>query len=287
MSLGTRETIRLGLIGDNIRASRSPALHRFCGELCGLDVRYDLFIPPVMGMSFEAVFEMIQAEGVVGTNVTLPYKERVVPMVHISDPMIERIGAVNTVRFSRDGPEGFNTDYSGFVAAYRAAFGNLLPGCVVMIGAGGVGKAVAYGLIALGAEEIAIVDRDNDKAAGLARSICEAGGGRTTGRVATLDALAEANGVINCTPLGMVGYPGSPVPDGMFPRDAWAFDAVYTPVETPFRAQALAAGARFLSGWELFFHQGIDAFEIFTGRRPDDLGRLREMLTDPNLPSPS
>jgi shikimate dehydrogenase len=69
----------------------------------------------------------------------------------------------------------------------------------------------------------------------------------------------------------------------MIPANAWAFDVVYTPVETLFRAQAIAAGAKFLSGWELFFQQGLDAFEIFTGRRPTDLGRLRTMLLDPTL----
>jgi shikimate dehydrogenase len=74
------------------------------------------------------------------------------------------------------------------------------------------------------------------------------------------------------------------VPEGAFPRATWAFDAVYTPVDTPFRAQALAAGAAFLSGWELFFRQGIDAFALFTGSRPDTAA-LRAALGDaPPLP---
>jgi shikimate dehydrogenase len=261
--------IRLGLIGDNIRASRAPALHRYAGELAGLDVSYDLFIPPAMGKSFDEVFAELQAGGIAGVNVTLPYKERVVPKVRVADPSIARIGAVNTVRFGADGAQGFNTDYSGFQAAYRAAFGPTPPGRVVMIGAGGVGKAVAFGLVGLGAAEIIFVEKDMSKAVELAKAVTAAGAGRTKGRVDTLAALKGADGVINCTPLGMVGYPGSPVPDGAFPQGAWAFDAVYTPVDTPFRAQALAAGARFLSGWELFFHQGVDAFEIFTGHHLD------------------
>jgi shikimate dehydrogenase len=82
----------------------------------------------------------------------------------------------------------------------------------------------------------------------------------------------------------MTGYPGSAVPDEAFPRAAWAFDAVYTPVDTAFRTQALAAGAAFLSGWELFFRQGIDAFALFTGHRPD-ASALRSALGDaPPLP---
>jgi shikimate dehydrogenase len=279
----SKRTIRLGLIGDNIRTSRSPALHRICGQLCDLDVRYDLFIPPDQGETFEAILAQMQKDGFAGTNVTLPYKERAAPMVRIADPMIARIGAVNTIRFGPDGPEGFNTDYSGFISAFRVAFTDLPPGKVALIGAGGVGKAVAFGLIALGATEIACIDQDLAKANTLAQSLAKCGGNRTKAYVAGMEAVAVADGVINCTPLGMVGYPGSPLGDGLIPANAWAFDAVYTPVETQFRAQAIAAGAQFLSGWELFFHQGVDAFEIFTGRRPTNMGQLRAMLLDPAL----
>ncbi len=272
--------IRLGLIGDNIRASRAPALHRLCGLLTGLEISYDLFIPPALGESFDETFERLRNSGFAGTNVTLPYKEKVVPKVRIEDPGISRIGAVNTVRFGAKGPEGYNTDCSGFVSAYRAAFKNAAPGHVVLIGAGGVGKAVAFGLVALGASEISLVDMDIDKAADLAISVEAASSGKTRGRVTGFEALASADGVINCTPLGMQGYPGSPIPAGAFPKNGWAFDAVYTPSDTPFRAQAIAAGAQFLSGYELFFYQGVQAFEIFTGVAVEDLSALRRMLQE-------
>lgn len=277
--------IRLALIGDNIRASRAPDLHRACAEIAGIELRYDLLIPPALGMDFDAAFAEA-ARTCHGINVTLPYKERVVAKVTVPDPAVARIGAVNTVLFGPEGPRGYNTDYSGFIAAYRAAFGADRPGHAVMIGAGGVGKAVAFGLIALGAERITVIDTDGARAAALAHAVTEAGQGATKGSAGDIAAVAAADGVINCTPLGMHGYPGSPVPEGLFPKAVWAFDAVYTPVETPFRDQALAAGARFLSGWELFFHQGIDAFEIFTGRQPGDLDRLRAMLGGPE-PAPA
>lgn len=277
--------IRLGLIGDNIRASRAPALHRHAGELSGLEVSYELLIPPAMGKSFEEVFTLAAAR-LGGVNVTLPYKERAAARVTVSEPAIARIGAVNTVRFGPRGPEGFNTDYSGFLAAWRDEFGTADPGRVVMIGAGGVGRAVAFGLVALGASEIVFVEKDPARAEALAAAVTLAGNGRTTGLAGTPAALAGADGVVNCTPLGMAGYPGSPVADRAFPKAAWAFDAVYTPVETPFRAQALAAGARFLSGWELFFHQGVDAFEIFTGRRLD-AGMLADLRARLRAPEPA
>lgn len=270
--------VRLGLIGDNIRASRSPALHRQCGAMTGLDVSYDLYIPPALARSFEDILASMPREGIAGTNVTLPYKERAMPLVRIANPNIARIGAVNTVRFGPEGPEGFNTDYSGFAAAWRAAWGDTRPGRVVLIGGGGVGKAIAFALIILGADEVIIIDIDRGRAKALAKAVTDAAGDGMRCKVGGLDALRGADGVVNCTPLGMHGYPGSPVPEGWFPEGGWAFDAVYTPVQTPFRAQALAAGARFLSGWELFFQQGIDAFEIFTGRRPEDLGELRARI---------
>lgn len=275
--------IRLGLIGDNIHASRSPALHRLAGALCGLRVSYDLLIPPALGLGFDAVLEAALDAGLAGVNVTLPYKERAAALVPPGSDAVARIGAINTVRFGPEGPRGHNTDRSGFVAAWRAAFGAAGPGAVALIGTGGVGRAVAFGLHELGARPIFLIDREPERAEALAAALAALGAQVATGG---LDLLARADGIVNGTPLGMTGYPGSPVPEGTFPRAAWAFDAVYTPPETPFRAQALAAGARVLSGWELFFRQGIDAFAIFTGRRPDP-GALRAALGDaPPLPAP-
>lgn len=271
--------IQLGLIGDNIAASRAPDLHRICGQLSGLEVSYERLIPKQLGMAFDAVFDMAQSRGFEGINVTLPYKEKVLSRLKHLDGITAQIGAVNTVRFGPDGPKGFNTDYSGFVAAYRAAFGAVAPGRCVLIGAGGVGKAIAFGLIDLQATEVIVVDKNEATATALATAIMQAGKGVTTARTGGTDDLAAASGVINCTPLGMHGYPGTPVPEGSFPRNGWAFDAVYTPMDTPFRAQAEAAGARFLSGYELFLYQGIHAFEIFTGKRVEDLVTLRKMLT--------
>jgi shikimate dehydrogenase len=270
--------IRLGLIGGNIRASRSPLLHRECGRLAGLEVSYELMIPRELDLSFDATFDLCRSLGMAGFNVTLPYKEEVVRRVAIADPLVARIGAVNTVRLTGDGAEGFNTDHSGFVAAFRAAF-DRPPGRVALIGAGGVGKAIAFALVALGADEIRVIDTDGAKADGLVRAVAAAGGTAVPFRDAA-SGMDGADGAVNCTPLGMHGYPGSPVRDVDFRGTRWAFDAVYTPEHTPFRAQARAAGAAFLSGWELFFWQGVQAFEIFTGVRPVRLAELRARLLE-------
>jgi shikimate dehydrogenase len=270
--------IRLGLIGGNIATSRSPMLHRECGRLHGLQVSYDLMIPKDLGLSFDQTFDRCREQGFAGFNVTLPYKEEVVRRVQVPNPLVARIGAVNTVKLTPGGAEGSNTDHSGFVAAFRAAF-DIAPGRVALIGAGGVGKAIAFALVALGAEEVRVIDKDKAKADGLAAAV-GAAGGRAAPFYDAASGMDGADGAVNCTPLGMHGYPGSPVRDVDFRGTSWAFDAVYTPEFTPFRAQAKAAGARFLSGWELFFWQGVQAFEIFTGVRPTRLAELRARLLE-------
>ena len=270
--------IRLGLIGDNIAASRSPDLHRIAGRLCGLDVGYELLIPREQEMDFETLFRSCADGSWRGVNVTYPYKEVAAAMVDIRDPLVRRIGAVNTVVFEDAGPAGHNTDHSGFIAAWRERFGKTPPGTVAIIGAGGVGRAIAFALAALGATELRLVDLDGAKAARLAVDLQGATPGAAAGWPDTAAAARDADGIVNCTPLGMAGHPGSPVARAALGRQRWAFDAVYTPVETRFGADAQAAGLAFMSGYELYFHQGVQAFRIFTGMTPPDFALLRQRL---------
>lgn len=274
------QPVRLGLIGDNIRASRAPSLHRFCAEMTGLDLSYDLLIPAEQGLDFDALFQRCQDSGMTGLNITLPYKERVVPKLQVEDPDIARIMACNTVLFTPDGPKGYNTDFTAFVTAFRNQFGEESPGKVVMYGAGGVGKAVAFALKRLKAKEIVFIDPDESKAQVLVDAINASKKGKSYARIGSPDDLKDADGVVNCTPLGMVGYGGCVIPEGAFPRCSWAFDAVYTPVDTNFSKLARAAGATFISGYELYYYQGVDAFEIFTGLPVPDHALLRRKLAE-------
>jgi len=277
-------SVELGLIGDNIRGSRSPDLHRACGRLVGLDVSYELFIPPAMGKSFEEVFDQCVAR-LAGFNVTLPYKERAAGRVRIEDPLVRRLGAINTVVVRPDGPIGANTDLTGFITAYRRAFGSRRPGDVVMFGAGGVGRAIGFALARLGATSITVIDTETEKAQSLVEAISQISNGATIARKGKHDTIHIADGAVNCTPLGMEGYAGSPIDGSLpFPGKTWAFDAVYTPAETPFRDRALAAGVAFLSGYDLFFNQGLDAFHLFTGYEITDRRKVLEALCVPGLP---
>lgn len=272
--------MRLGLIGDNISRSKAPLLHRLAGKLTGIEVSYDRLIPKDLGQDFDAVFEDCARRGYRGINVTYPYKERVVPKVRIENPLVRGLGAVNTVVFASGGSRGYNTDNSGFIAAYRGVRGRAAPGPVCMVGAGGVGKAVAFGLVALGLKELRLVERDLAKAEGLAAAL--------RAEDPTLDVTVTADpaesapgacGLINCTPVGMIGYDGTPLPRDLMTGASWAFDAVYTPTDTQFLKDAEAEGLKIISGYELFFYQGLHAWEVFSGR-PIDEAALRRALAE-------
>jgi shikimate dehydrogenase len=273
--------VKLGLIGDNIAASQSPRLHELAGTILGREVSYELLIPRLLGLDFDAVFDKAQSDGFRGLNITYPYKERVVGRVGIPEDRVRRLGAVNTVVFDSDGPRGFNTDYSGFKAAYRTAFGDMPSGKVCMIGAGGVGKAVAFGLLDLGMRDLRIVERDLPKAEELAAALRRA---QPDLRVGVTKDPAEgargAQGLINCTPVGMVGYGGTPLERDLMTGAVWAFDAVYTPVDTQFLRDAGAEGLRIIWGYELYFYQGFHAIEIFHGVSLDE-SVLRDALKEP------
>lgn len=270
--------LRLGLIGDHIGPSRAPDLHRLAGRQAGLRVIYDRLVPPRLELTLEEVLDTAEAAGLAGVNVTHPYKTRAAAMAAPGDPPAARIGAVNTVLFGPAGRRGHNTDHSGFLAAWRARFADRAPGRCCLIGAGGAGRAVAFALADLGAD-IRVTDRD----AALAETLAAAlrAGGASAAAIPRDIALVGADGVLNCTPMGMAGHPGAPLPPGAFPKATWAFDAVYTPEDTPFSRLARAAGADLLPGWELFFHQGLDAYALFSGAPVRDPAALRAALRDP------
>lgn len=270
--------IRLGLIGDNIERSKSPSLHRLAGRLCGLDVSYDLLVPSELGITFDEIFARCQGEGFRGLNITYPYKELAFSRLAVVDPKVAAVGSCNTALFEDGSAVGWNTDYTGFVKAFRSAFPRAQPGVVAMAGAGGVGRAIALALAELGADALRLVDADVQRAETLASSL--RANGLTMHVIvcaSVADAVVGCDGLVNATPLGMDGIAGTAISSTLMAGRRWAFDAVYTPVETQFLSEARLAGLETLSGYELFFHQGIDAFHRFTGHEVD-APALRNLL---------
>ncbi len=271
--------LKLGLIGTGISRSRAPELHRLAGRLYGMEVSYDLLEQQSATTSaFDNAFRHCQSQGYRGVNVTHPFKEHACASVHVASEQVRRLGAVNTIRFDPGTPaQGFNTDYSGFKRAFATRFPGRRPGTATIVGAGGVGRAIAFGLVDLGAEAIRLFDADVSKAERLAAALRSNAKVRVSVCERLDHATASADGLVNATPVGMHHHPGTPIPRELIDGQSWAFEAIYTPADTRFVLDATRAGLQVLGGYELFFYQGVDAFEIFSGVRVD-AARLREGL---------
>ena len=204
--------------------------------------------------------------GFAGVNVTFPYKEAVVSLLDELSPGAQAIGAVNTVVVREGRLIGYNTDTTGFARAITELVRDPAQSIVAVIGAGGVGKAIAFALAGIGVAEIRIFDTDRAKATQLAGQI----GKRSKTSVADSveDAMRGATGVVNGSPVGMLPNRGTPVPDLLLRKDLWVADAVYTPLWTPLLNAAKAKGAEVMTGRELAIYQAADAFELFTGLKP-------------------
>ncbi|MGQ0686825.1 shikimate dehydrogenase [Bradyrhizobium sp.] len=272
-----------GLIGAPIKRSASPAMHERAAEALGVHCHYQLI--EVAGAGTEELrllLEGVKRLGFAGVNVTFPYKEAIVPLLDELSPGAAAIGAANTV-VVRDGRLiGHNTDTTGFALAIGDLVARSRSGAVALIGAGGVGRAIAFALGALGVTELHIFDADRAKAEALARLLLP--GSLKTGIADGVEAaLRDAVGVINATPIGMLPSKASPVPEALLHRGLWVVDAVYSPLWTPLLIAARAKGATVMTGRDLAIHQAADAFELFTGLRPStaEMAKAFDAVTAP------
>jgi shikimate dehydrogenase len=267
------QIIQVGLLGDQIGRSRVKALHELLGELYNVNISYRLMDLAQLSKPVSILKELQRCrdEGFTGVNVTHPYKKEAFKHVETFDHFPEGLTSVNTVLFSKDRMRADNTDYSGFCRAYVRQFGqDCNAGKVLMLGAGGVGVAIAFGLKQVGTNELWLYDKVRDSAVGLAQ-LMQAGGMkvRVLGEQDIVDAMRQADGLINATPIGMFQYPGNPFPAEGTGSGRWAFDAVYTPENTEFLDNCRKKGMDTLSGFQLFLYQGLDAFKHFTGVSPE------------------
>jgi shikimate dehydrogenase len=259
--------VLLGLIGSPINNSAAPFMHEAAAEAAGIRAQYRLIdVPGADQAKLRALMEGVRLLGFSGVNVTFPYKEAVVPLLDSLTSTAAAIEAVNTV-VVRDGKLiGHNTDATGFARAFSQVLGPPGDAPVVVIGAGGAGRAIAFALAEIGVRELRLVDTTARKAAALVERLR----GRLSARVFAdvAEALRGARGVINATPVGMLPDRGNPVPPALIHDTMWVADAVYTPLWTPLLQAARARGARVMTGRELCIHQAIDAFALFTGLEP-------------------
>jgi shikimate dehydrogenase len=254
------------LIGAPIAHSASPAMHEQAADALGVRCHYHLI--EVAGADREALrglLDGVRHLGFAGVNVTFPYKEAVVELLDEMSPGAAAVGAVNAVVVSDNRLIGHNTDTSGFARAAKGLVTDS-PEIVAVVGAGGVGKAIAVALAGLGVSEIRIFDTDRVKARDFAARLQTKGKAVVAESIA--DALRGAVGLVNATPVGMLPNLGTPVPDALLHDGLWVADAVYSPLWTPLLTAAKTRGARVMTGRELAIYQAADAFELFTGLTP-------------------
>jgi shikimate dehydrogenase len=273
-----RRDMLVGLIGANIQNSLSPALFADVCAAAGLRGYYHLMdVDRLPGRSLEDVLGAVCAAGFAGVNVTYPFKEAVPKLLDEVSAEARQIGAVNTVTISRDGAtKGYNTDRTGFRQSFEATLGRdaVAGQTVLLVGAGGAGRAVAFALFDLGVQTLLVSDKNEAQAAGLVAALTsQFGSGRCRIEGDPAAALAGAAGAVNATPVGMTGIPGMPLSPAAIEARHWVADVIYSPLETDLLKAARARGARVMGGAGMCVHQAADAFRLFTGITPD-VGRL-------------
>jgi shikimate dehydrogenase len=265
------ERVLLGLIGAGIQASRAPALHEAAGAAIGRRLFYHLIDAKILGfdvVDLPRLLDAVRWAGFAGVNVTHPFKEAVLPLLDEVDPLAARIGAVNTVTCRGQRLRGHNTDMAGFVMAWRETF-ERPPGTVVLLGAGGAGRAIAHGLVELGARRLIVHDVVAGRAEAVAQALSAHLPAEACGSDALAQAVASADGIVNASPVGMHGHPGTPLLTAWLRAGTWLADAVYTPVETPLIVAARAAGLAVMTGDGLCVHQAAAAFRLFLDQAAD------------------
>ncbi len=247
-----------GLLGNPVGHSLSPPMHEAAYEQLGLEARYVTFEPE--RDEIEAAVRGAQALGISGLNVTIPFKQDVLAVVE-PDAMADRIGAVNTIDFTGETPTGHNTDAAGALRALREHDVRVANQRAVVVGAGGAGRAISFGLADAGAT-VEIANRTESKAHDLAEEVPGATGHGLDGLESL---LADADVLVNATSVGME-EDRSPVPADALHGGLAVLDAVYRPLETRLLKDADAVGARTVDGAWMLLYQGVEAFERWTGQ---------------------
>jgi shikimate dehydrogenase len=257
-----------GVIGMPITHSRSPRLHAHWLERYGLRGHY---VPlPVVPEHLAEVLRMMPRMGFVGANVTIPHKEAVLVLADTVTDRAALIGAANTLIFRPDGKiHADNTDGYGFIANLRQNIPDWQPdqGTAAVIGAGGAARAVVASLLGSGLRELRISNRTRLRAEQIRAEF--------GARVVVYDwaqvgnMLEGAATIVNATSLGMENKPALRIPFDALSPNAIVTDLVYTPLMTPFLAEAHARGCRVVDGLGMLLHQAAPGFERWFGQRPE------------------
>lgn len=265
-------TLRLALIGAHIERSRFGAAMGALSHAAGMTLDYTVFDTAAQPeLTFQTVLDDVRTQGFDGLTVTHPFKTLAASAATI-DRSPPGMGAANTLRFLEDGAiEAHNTDYAGIIGAWQALFGDARPGHVALAGAGGVARAILRAMTDLGAERVSLWDIDPSRAQALAGTAPHIAIAVPVNESAA--AVQDATGLINATPVGTYHMPGMAFEADQIGTQTWAFDAVYTPIETEFVQTSRAHGLQVLTGFDFFCHMALASFEVYAGR-PADAGGM-------------
>ena len=272
----TGATIVAGVAGSPVRHSLSPLLHNAWLAAAQIDGVYVPFGLAPDG--FEALVAGLRGGAVRGLNITLPFKEQALSLADRATERARAASAANVLVFHPDGSVAAdNTDGIGLLGAFAAqAPGfNATAGPVLVLGAGGAARGAAAALARAGAPEVRMLNRTAAKAEAVAAAL----GGPVTAYPTdkTKEALADVIVVVNATSAGVSDKGVLDIPLDLTPPTAVVMDMVYTPLITPFLAQAQAAGRRTVDGLEMLIRQAEPSFEAFYGRRPDPSVDVRSL----------
>ena len=277
------KTIICGIIGDPIEHTMSPAMHNAAFKTLGLDYVYVPFT--VKSLELKKAIEGIRGMNLRGVNVTIPHKVAVMQFLDRIDPLVEKIGAVNTIVNDGGILSGYNTDATGFLQTLHDKEIEPRDKKVLLLGAGGAARAIGN-ILAEENAHVTILNRRQELswAEDLAhrlglhyRADVNAGELTPENLKRVIDGI---NILVNATSLGMSpDDEGTPVPADLLSASLTVFDVVYNPLQTRLLREAKAAGARTISGLEMLVWQGAIAFEKWTGiKAPVDV--MRQSVLD-------
>ncbi len=266
----TGRTKVLCIIGHPVEHSVSPAMHNSAIHKLGLDYMYVPF--NVLPDDLPRAVESIRSLGIVGANITVPYKEAVISLLDEVSEEASMIGSVNTVTNSGGKLSGSTTDGAGFVKSLIESGFSPAGSRAILLGAGGAGRAVAFALAAAHAE-VTILNRASGKAEVLAEDVKRSLPGASVRGESGYDTLKEclksANLLVNSTTVGMSPNPEETLVSSELIRPGLVvYDLVYNPLRTRLLSDAEAAGAVSVSGLGMLVHQGAMSFETWIGVAP-------------------
>lgn len=258
-----------GVMGNPVEHTMSPAIHNTLAKELEENLVYVPFHVPA-GQVKEAV-EGAYALNLLGCNVTVPYKSNVIPYLKEIDGLAEKIGAVNTLVRTEGGFKGYNTDMPGLYRAMCEDGVRIEGEKVLILGAGGVARAVAMLLADRGASEIVILNRTLEKAQKIADEV-NSYLGKATVRVLALDAYQELPPgekylAIQATNVGMFPHTDAAVIEdaGFYEKVHTGYDLIFNPAETKFMKLTKENGGKVFNGLKMLLYQGIIAYELWTG----------------------